>query len=95
MKLIIVPGVPDRGRRRSRRASTAHAHSSLTCAIEPLRTIIDMAKVRTRARGPRRPDGTPSKAQILERVWNYDFAGRSNVVELYVSYLRKKIDAGG
>jgi two-component system OmpR family response regulator len=35
-----------------------------------------------------------SKAQILDRVWNYDFGGQSNVVELYISYLRKKIDAG-
>ncbi|MAP62929.1 MAG: DNA-binding response regulator [Microbacterium sp.] len=35
-----------------------------------------------------------SKAQILDRVWNYDFGGRSSVVELYISYLRKKLDAG-
>ncbi|HYJ49383.1 MAG TPA: response regulator transcription factor [Microbacterium sp.] len=35
-----------------------------------------------------------SKAQILDRVWNYDFGGRSSVVELYISYLRKKIDSG-
>jgi len=35
-----------------------------------------------------------SKAQILDRVWSYDFGGRSSVVELYISYLRKKIDAG-
>jgi len=35
-----------------------------------------------------------SKAQILDRVWSYDFGGKSSVVELYVSYLRKKIDAG-
>jgi Transcriptional regulatory protein, C terminal len=35
-----------------------------------------------------------SKAQILDRLWHYDFGGQSNVVELYVSYLRKKIDAG-
>ncbi|PEG54282.1 DNA-binding response regulator [Mycolicibacterium diernhoferi] len=35
-----------------------------------------------------------SKAQILDRVWSYDFGGRSNIVELYVSYLRKKIDNG-
>ena len=33
-----------------------------------------------------------SKAQILDRVWSYDFGGRSNIVELYISYLRKKID---
>jgi DNA-binding response OmpR family regulator len=34
-----------------------------------------------------------SKAQILDRVWNYDFGGQANVVELYISYLRKKNDA--
>jgi two-component system OmpR family response regulator len=33
-----------------------------------------------------------SKAQILDRVWSYDFGGRAHVVELYISYLRKKID---
>jgi two-component system OmpR family response regulator len=33
-----------------------------------------------------------SKAQILDRVWKYDFQGQSNIVELYVGYLRKKID---
>jgi two-component system OmpR family response regulator len=35
-----------------------------------------------------------SKAQILDRVWSYDFGGQANVVEIYISYLRKKIDAG-
>jgi two-component system OmpR family response regulator len=35
-----------------------------------------------------------SKAQILDRVWSYDFGGRAHVVELYVSYLRKKVDRG-
>jgi two-component system OmpR family response regulator len=34
-----------------------------------------------------------SKAQILDRVWHYDFAGRSNIVEQYVGYLRRKVDA--
>ncbi|MEV5414083.1 response regulator transcription factor [Thermopolyspora sp. NPDC052614] len=33
-----------------------------------------------------------SKAQILDHVWNYDFGGDRNVVESYVSYLRRKID---
>ena len=42
----------------------------------------------------RNPKRVLSKAQILDRVWNYDFGGQSTVVELYVSYLRKKIDAG-
>jgi two-component system OmpR family response regulator len=36
-----------------------------------------------------------SKAQILDHVWQYDFDGDANVVETYVSYLRKKIDRLG
>lgn len=42
----------------------------------------------------RNPGRVLSKAQILDRVWAYDFSGKSTVVELYISYLRKKIDAG-
>ncbi|HPU14023.1 MAG TPA: response regulator transcription factor [Aeromicrobium sp.] len=34
-----------------------------------------------------------SKSQILDRVWDYDFGGNENIVELYISYLRKKIDS--
>jgi two-component system OmpR family response regulator len=34
-----------------------------------------------------------SKAQILDRVWKYDFQGQSNIVELYIGYLRKKVDS--
>jgi two-component system OmpR family response regulator len=33
-----------------------------------------------------------SKAQILDYVWEYDFGGDANVVETYISYLRKKVD---
>jgi len=40
------------------------------------------------------PNRVLSRAQILDEVWNYDFAGRASIVDLYVSYLRKKIDAG-
>jgi two-component system, OmpR family, response regulator len=36
-----------------------------------------------------------SKAQILQNVWRYDFGGNANVVETYVSYLRRKLDAAG
>jgi two-component system OmpR family response regulator len=36
-----------------------------------------------------------SKAQILQNVWRYDFGGSTNVVETYVSYLRRKLDAAG
>ena len=42
----------------------------------------------------RNPKRVLSKTQILDRVWKYDFGGQANIVELYVSYLRKKIDAG-
>ena len=35
-----------------------------------------------------------SKQQILDHVWQYDFNGEDNVVETYVSYLRRKLDDG-
>ena len=36
-----------------------------------------------------------SKAQILDHVWHYDFGGDASVVETYISYLRRKVDADG
>jgi two-component system OmpR family response regulator len=58
----------------------------------PIRlTATEFELLRYFMRNPRR---VLTKAQILDRVWNYDFGGQANVVELYVSYLRKKIDAG-
>ncbi|MDR3032188.1 MAG: response regulator transcription factor, partial [Kitasatospora sp.] len=42
----------------------------------------------------RNPRRVLSKPQILDRVWSYDFGGQAHVVELYISYLRKKVDAG-
>ncbi len=42
----------------------------------------------------RNPGRVLSKAQILDRVWSYDFDGKPTVVELYISYLRRKIDSG-
>ncbi|MDH5278916.1 MAG: winged helix-turn-helix domain-containing protein, partial [Actinomycetota bacterium] len=38
------------------------------------------------------PGRVLSKAQILDHVWAYDFGGDANVVESYVSYLRRKVD---
>ena len=43
----------------------------------------------------RNPDRVLSRAQILDHVWEYDFGGGANVVETYVSYLRKKLDPLG
>ena len=54
-------------------------------------TATEFELLRYLMRNPRR---VLSKAQILDRVWDYDFGGQANVVELYVSYLRKKVDAG-
>ncbi|MFJ7945206.1 response regulator transcription factor [Streptomyces sp. NPDC096354] len=42
----------------------------------------------------RNPRRVLSKNQILDRVWAYDFGGQAHIVELYISYLRKKIDTG-
>jgi two-component system OmpR family response regulator len=36
-----------------------------------------------------------SKNHILDRVWSYDFGGKQSIVEIYISYLRKKIDTLG
>ena len=36
-----------------------------------------------------------SKDQIIDHVWHYDFGGNQNIVETYVRYLRKKLDAQG
>ena len=54
-------------------------------------TTTEFELLRYLMRNPRR---VLSKAQILDRVWSYDFGGKPSVVELYISYLRKKIDAG-
>jgi two-component system OmpR family response regulator len=41
------------------------------------------------------PRRVVSKGQILQNVWRYDFGGNANVVETYVSYLRRKLDGAG
>ena len=56
----------------------------------PLSTT-EFELLRLLMRNPRR---ALSRTEILDRVWNYDFAGRTSIVDLYISYLRKKIDVG-
>lgn len=53
-------------------------------------TTTEFELLRLLMQNPRR---VLSKSQILHRVWNYDFGGDAHVVEIYISYLRKKIDA--
>ncbi|HEY2544114.1 MAG TPA: response regulator transcription factor, partial [Gaiellaceae bacterium] len=55
-------------------------------------TATEFALLRFFLLNPRR---VLSKGQILQNVWKYDFGGNSNVVETYISYLRKKLDALG
>ncbi|WP_405424251.1 response regulator transcription factor [Streptomyces erythrochromogenes] len=54
-------------------------------------TATEFELLRYLMRNPRR---VLSKAQILDRVWSYDFGGQANVVELYISYLRRKLESG-
>ncbi len=54
-------------------------------------TVTEFELLRFLMRNPRR---ALSKAQILDRVWSYDFGGDAHVVELYISYLRRKVDRG-
>ena len=42
----------------------------------------------------RHPRQVPERRQILNDVWGYDFGGDDNVLEIYVGYLRKKLEAG-
>jgi two-component system response regulator MprA len=43
----------------------------------------------------RHPRQVLERAQILTEVWGYDFGGDDNVLEIYIGYLRKKLEAGG
>ena len=52
-------------------------------------TVTEFELLRFLMRNPRR---VLSKSQILDRVWSYDFGGDAHVVELYISYLRRKVD---
>jgi two-component system OmpR family response regulator len=67
------------------------SHEVFRSGAEITLTATEFELLRFLMRNPRR---VLSKAQILDRVWNYDFGGQANVVELYISYLRKKVDAG-
>ncbi|NYD53146.1 response regulator transcription factor [Microbacterium pseudoresistens] len=67
------------------------SHEVIRAGTEVELTATEFELLRYLMRNERR---VLSKAQILDRVWSYDFGGRSSVVELYISYLRKKLDAG-
>jgi len=69
-----------------------NASRGVTRGGEPITlTVTEFELLRYLMRNPRRALG---RAEILDRVWNYGFGGKTSVVDLYISYLRKKIDAG-
>ncbi|MDQ2810256.1 MAG: response regulator transcription factor [Chloroflexota bacterium] len=43
----------------------------------------------------RHPDQVLLRDQLMEQVWGYDFEGESNVLEVYIGYLRRKLETGG
>lgn len=60
---------------------------------EPLSlTLTEFNLLRLLLRHPRQ---VLERARILNEVWGYDFAGDDNVLEIYIGYLRKKLEAGG
>ncbi len=68
------------------------ASRTVTRAGSPISlTTTEFALLRYLMRHPKR---ALRRQQILDHVWNYDFGGRTGIVDLYVSYLRKKVDAG-
>jgi two-component system, OmpR family, response regulator TrcR len=68
------------------------ASREVTRAGAPIElTATEFELLRYLMRNPRR---ALSREDILQRVWNYGFGGKTSIVDLYISYLRKKIDAG-
>ena len=43
----------------------------------------------------RHPSQVLTREMIYEHIWEYDFGGESNIIEVYVRYLRTKLEAGG
>jgi two-component system OmpR family response regulator len=65
----------------------------VTRAGEPIElTATEYRLLRYLMANPRR---VMTRAQLLDHVWDYDFGGDGRVLETYISYLRKKLDAGG
>ncbi len=43
----------------------------------------------------RHPNQLLTRDQIYNRIWGYDFGGESNIIEVYIRYLRSKLEADG
>ncbi len=67
------------------------SHEVTRGGVEVALTATEFELLRFFVRNPRR---VLSKAQILDRVWSYDFGGQANIVELYVSYRARRSTRG-
>lgn len=84
-----------------RQESLVMTHAGLSLDVRSRRLTVDGRKVELSAREfalaeefLRHPDQLLSREQLLSRVWGYDFDPGSNVVDVYVSYLRAKFGPG-
>ncbi len=68
------------------------SHEVTRAGVEIELTATEYRLLRYLMLNPRR---VMTRAQILDHVWNYDFGGDGRVLETYISYLRKKLDAHG
>jgi two-component system OmpR family response regulator len=68
------------------------SHEVIRAGVEIELTATEYRLLRYLMLNPRR---VMTRAQILDHVWNYDFGGDGRVLETYISYLRKKLDAHG
>jgi len=68
----------------SRQASRAYSSGSIDCQ-----------GIRTARALPATPKQVLTREVIFDRVWGYDFGGESNVLEVYIRYLRQKLEESG
>ena len=84
---------PSRAASPSRTSSSTRTRSEVTRAGEHVElTATEYRLLRYLMLNPRR---VLTRAQLLDHVWDYDFGGDARVLETYISYLRKKLDAHG
>ncbi len=63
--------------------------------LTPLRRLLHGQKIDPGSLQTRLTNGVVLTRHILEQVWGYDFMGHSNIIEVYVRYLRLKLEAKG
>jgi len=89
-------------RSRDQQSSAALELGGVTLDLHSRTVTIDERRIDLTAREfalletfMRHPGQVLSQVQLMDRVWGYDFEPGSNVVEVYVGYLRRKLEAGG